>query len=54
LDEEHNLASGFFLVTLFLAVEEKVTGLKGFKSKTRKDAGVRQGINHYLKLALRD
>jgi hypothetical protein len=28
------LASGFFLVTLFLAAEEKVTGLKGFKSKT--------------------
>jgi len=25
---------GFFLVTLFLAVEEKVTGLKGFKTKT--------------------
>jgi hypothetical protein len=34
LDEEHNLASGFFLVTLFLAAEEKVTGLKGFKTKT--------------------
>ncbi|WP_039988457.1 hypothetical protein [Paraglaciecola arctica] len=34
MDEEHNLASGFFLVTLFLAAEEKVTGLKGFKSKT--------------------
>jgi hypothetical protein len=28
------VASGFFLVTLFLAVEEKVTDLKGFKSKT--------------------
>jgi hypothetical protein len=27
------VASGFFLVTLFLAVEEKVTGLKGFKTK---------------------
>jgi hypothetical protein len=24
---------GFFLVTLFLAVEEKVTGSKGFESK---------------------
>jgi hypothetical protein len=33
LDEEHSLASGFFLVTLFLAVEEKVTGSKGFESK---------------------
>jgi hypothetical protein len=44
LDEEHNLADGFFLVTLFLAVEEKVTGSKGIGSKTRKDAGARQGI----------
>jgi hypothetical protein len=26
-------ASGVFLVNLFLAAEEKVTGLKGFKSK---------------------
>jgi hypothetical protein len=26
-------ASGFFLVTLFLAAEEKVTGSKGFESK---------------------
>jgi hypothetical protein len=34
LDEEHSLASGFFLVTLFLAAEEKVTGLKGIKTKT--------------------
>jgi hypothetical protein len=33
LDEEHSLASGFFLVTLFLAEEEKVTGSKGFGSK---------------------
>lgn len=45
------VASGFFLVTLFLAVEEKVTGSKGFESKTRKDVGARQGINLYLKLA---
>jgi hypothetical protein len=30
------VASGFFLVTLFLAVEEKVTGSKGFESKTIK------------------
>jgi hypothetical protein len=42
LDEEHSLASGFFLVTLFLAAEEKVTGLKGFESKTGKDASKRQ------------
>jgi hypothetical protein len=27
------VASGFFLVTLFLAAEEKVTGSKGFESK---------------------
>jgi hypothetical protein len=33
LDEEHSPASGFFLVTLFLAAEEKVTGSKGFGSK---------------------
>tara|TARA_R110000868_G_scaffold122763_11_gene325488 strand:+ start:29 stop:217 length:189 start_codon:yes stop_codon:yes gene_type:complete len=26
-------SGGFFLVTLFLAVEEKVTGSKGFESK---------------------
>ena len=36
------LASGFFLVTLFLAVEEKVTGLKGFKSKTIRDDGAQR------------
>jgi hypothetical protein len=36
------LASGFFLVTLFLAEEEKVTGLKGFKSKTIKDDGAKR------------
>ena len=28
------VASGFFLATLFLAAEEKVTGLKGFKTQT--------------------
>jgi hypothetical protein len=28
------VASGFFWVTLFLAEEEKVTGSKGFESKT--------------------
>jgi hypothetical protein len=28
------VASGFFLVTLFLAVEEKVTGSHGRESKT--------------------
>jgi hypothetical protein len=28
------VASGFFLVTLFLAVEEKVTGSNGFETKT--------------------
>jgi hypothetical protein len=50
LDEEHSLASGFFLVTLFLAAEEKVTGSKGFESKIRKDAGARQGINLSSKL----
>jgi hypothetical protein len=44
LDEEHNLASGFFLVTLFLAVEEKVTGLKGFKSKTIRDDGAQRAF----------
>jgi hypothetical protein len=30
------VASGFFWVTLFLAEEEKVTGSKGFESKTIK------------------
>jgi hypothetical protein len=38
------LASGFFLVTLFLAVEEKVTGLKGFKSKTIRDDGAQRAF----------
>ncbi|GAC18436.1 hypothetical protein GARC_1461 [Paraglaciecola arctica BSs20135] len=33
------VASGFFLVTLFLAVEEKVTGSKGSETKTIKDDG---------------
>ena len=28
------VASGFFLATLFLAAQEKVTGLKGFKTQT--------------------
>jgi len=32
-------SGGFFLVTLFLAVEEKVTGLNGFKTKTIRDDG---------------
>jgi hypothetical protein len=27
-------SGGFFLVTLFLAVEEKVTGSNGFETKT--------------------
>jgi hypothetical protein len=34
LDEEHSLASGIFLVTLFFAAEKRVTGSKGFGSKT--------------------
>ena len=34
-----------FLVTLFFAAEKRVTGSKGFESKTRKDAGARQGID---------
>jgi hypothetical protein len=38
------VASGFFLVTLFLAVEEKVTGLKGFKTKTIKDDGAKRAL----------
>jgi hypothetical protein len=33
LDEEHNPASGLFFGYFFLAVEEKVTGSKGFESK---------------------
>jgi hypothetical protein len=33
-----------FVVTLFLAVEEKVTGLKGFKSKSIKDDGVQRAL----------
>jgi len=45
LEEEHSLASGFFLVTLFLAVEEKVTGLKGFKSKTIRDDGAKRAFD---------
>jgi hypothetical protein len=38
------VASGFFLVTLFLAVEEKVTGSKGFESKTIKDDGAKRAL----------
>jgi hypothetical protein len=38
------VASGFFLVTLFLAEEEKVTGLKGFKSKTIMDDGAKRAF----------
>ena len=36
------VASGFFWVTLFLAVVEKVTGSKGFETKTVMDASKRQ------------
>ena len=39
LDEEHSLASGIFLVTLFFAAEKRVTGSKGFGSKTIMDDG---------------
>jgi hypothetical protein len=42
---ENIVASGFFLVTLFLAVEEKVTGLKGFMTKTIKDDGAKRALN---------
>jgi hypothetical protein len=40
------VASGFFLVTLFLAAEEKVTGSKGFESKTIMDDGAKRALNH--------
>jgi hypothetical protein len=39
------VASGFFLVTLFLAAEEKVTGSKGFESKTIMDDGAKRALN---------
>jgi hypothetical protein len=39
------IASGFFLVTLFLAVEEKVTGSKGFETKTIKDDGAQRAFD---------
>ena len=39
------MASGFFLVTLFLAAEEKVTGSKGFESKTIMDDGAQRAFN---------
>ena len=42
------VASGFFLVTLFLAVEEKVTGSKGFESKTIMDDGAKRAL-YFLK-----
>ncbi|MFT6779622.1 MAG: hypothetical protein ACJAV1_003565 [Paraglaciecola sp.] len=38
------VASGFFLVTLFLAEEEKVTGSKGFGSKTIRDDGAKRAF----------
>jgi hypothetical protein len=38
------VASGFFLVTLFIAVEEKVTGSKGFESKTIQDDGAKRAL----------
>ena len=38
------VASGFFLVTLFLAKEEKVTGSKGFGSKTIRDDGAKRAF----------
>jgi len=36
---------GIFLVTLFFAVEKRVTGSKGFETKTFKDEGAQRAFS---------
>jgi hypothetical protein len=38
-------SGGIFLDTLFFAVEKRVSGLKGFKSKTIMDDGAKRDFN---------
>ncbi|WP_293748498.1 hypothetical protein [uncultured Paraglaciecola sp.] len=40
------------MVTLFLAVEEKVTGLKGFKTKTIMDDGAQRAFGSQISYLL--
>jgi hypothetical protein len=46
---ENFSSGGIFLVTLFFAVEKRVTGLKGFKSKTIKDDGAKRAFANFKK-----
>jgi hypothetical protein len=42
-------SGGIFLVTLFFAVEKRVTGSKGFESKTIMDDGAKRAFEFQLK-----
>jgi hypothetical protein len=40
-------SGGIFLVTLFFAVEKRVTGSKGFETKTIKDDGAKRAFDFF-------